>query len=130
MKVLIVDDCMVTRELLAVPLAGCATVDQAENGKAGLEMVKQALAQGEPYDLICLDLNMPQLGGHDTLREIRLLEERHATGGRATIFMITASSDPDDMVEALMTGECDDYLTKPVISKTFLALLKKHGLID
>lgn len=130
MKVLIVDDCMVTRELLAVPLAGSATVDQAENGKAGLEMVKQALAQGEPYDLICLDLNMPQMGGHDTLREIRLLEERQATGGRATIFMITASSDPDDMVEALMAGECDDYLTKPVISKTFLALLKKHGLID
>ena len=129
MKALIVDDCMITRELLAVPLANHAEIDQAENGEEALRLVAKALEQNAPYELICLDLNMPLMGGHDTLREIRELEDQQAAGARSKVFMITASSDPDDMMEALLSGECDDYLTKPVMSKTFVALLEKHGLI-
>lgn len=130
MKALLVDDCMITRELLAVALEGRAVVEHAENGREALERFGQALGASEPYDLVCLDLNMPEMGGHATLKALREAEEKAAAGSRATVFMITASSDPEDMVEALMVGGCDDYLTKPVMSKTFHAMLKKHGLID
>jgi two-component system chemotaxis response regulator CheY len=129
MKVLIVDDCMIAREMLAVTLERYAHIDQAENGTLALQMVEQALLQDAAYDLICLDLNMPGITGHDVLREIRLKEEQLAAGRRTTVFMITASSSPDDMMEALLSGSCDDFLTKPVMSTTLIELLQKHGLI-
>lgn len=129
MKVLIVDDCEIARELLAVPLEKYARIDQAENGEQAVQMVEQALGQSEPYELICLDLNMPGMSGHETLRVIRAMEDQLAADLRAIVFMITASSSPDDMMEALLSGACDDYLTKPVMHMTLVELLQKHKLI-
>ena len=128
MKALIVDDCEMTRELLSLPVMGHAVVHMAEDGEEAVAKVKQALEKEEPYSLICLDINMPKMSGHDALRSIRQLEADSGTE-RAKVFMITSSSSPDDMVEALMSGECDDYLTKPVMTNTFKELLRKHDLI-
>lgn len=130
MRALIVDDCIITRELLSVPVSAHGIVDQSDNGEEASKMVKTAIDAGEPYDLICLDINMPLVDGHETLRNIRKIESESGEVARATIFMITASSSPDDMMEALLSGSCDDYLTKPVMSKTLTALMKKHGLIS
>lgn len=129
MKALIVDDCMIARELLMVALERYARADQAEDGSQAIRMVEQALQQDTPYDLICLDLTMPGINGHETLREIRAREDQLAPGSRATVFMITASSSPDDMMEALLSGSCDDFLTKPVMNRTLMELLQKHGLV-
>lgn len=129
MKALIVDDCEIARELLLVALEKYARVEQAEDGIQAVRMVEQALAEDTPYDLICLDLNMPGISGHETLREIRSKEELSAARLRSKVFMITASSSPDDMMEALLSGFCDDYLTKPVMSRTLVELLQKHGLV-
>lgn len=129
MKALIVDDCMITREMLAVVLEQYARIDQAENGMEAIRLFEEALDRDDPYQLICLDLNMPGITGHETLREIRAREERHQNAIRSTVFMITASSSPDDMLEALLSGSCDDFLTKPVMSKTLIELLQKHTLL-
>lgn len=127
MKALIVDDCEMTRELISLPLMGHGIVDMAEDGEEAVSKVQAAINNEAPYTLICLDLNMPKMGGHEALRSIRQLE---SDGGveRSTVFMITSSSSPDDMVEALMSGDCDDYLTKPVMTNTFKELLRKHDL--
>lgn len=61
------------------------------------------------------------------LRTIRTLEDE-AGGRKAIVFMITASSSPDDMLEGLL-GSCDDYLTKPVVRHALRVLLSKHGLL-
>lgn len=57
------------------------------------------------------------------------MEDQLAADLRAIVFMITASSSPDDMMEALLSGACDDYLTKPVMHMTLVELLQKHKLI-
>ncbi len=129
MKALIVDDCEIARGLLEVALEKYARIEQAENGQQAVQMVERSLEQSMPYDLICLDLNMPGMSGHETLRAVREREEQLATDERAIVFMITASSSPDDMMEALLSGSCDDYLTKPVMHKTLIELLQKHKLI-
>jgi two-component system chemotaxis response regulator CheY len=129
MKALIVDDCQLTREMLGFSISDSAEIDYAENGEEAIGLVRQAIAKGAHYDLICLDITMPVMGGLEALRKIRGLESDNAVGS-ATIFMITASSSPDDMIEAISDGECDDYLTKPVIGKTFRELLSKHGLFS
>lgn len=127
MKALIVDDVEMNRELLAIFLEGRATVSFAENGEDALKLVESALESKTYYDLICMDIFMPGRDGHETLKEIREMESAHG-GARATVFMVTGSSSPDDMFDALMHGDCDDYLTKPLMQQSFNELLGKHGL--
>lgn len=127
MKVLIVDDVEMNRELLAVFLEGRAAVVAAGSGEEALQLAEAALGADEYFDLICMDIFMPGLDGHATLKKIREMEA--ASGGaRATVFMVTGSSSPEDMFDALMTGGCDDYLTKPLMQHSFNDLLRKHGL--
>lgn len=127
MKALIVDDVEMNRELLAIFLEGRAAMSFAENGAEAIKLVEEALESNSYFDLICMDIFMPGMDGHETLRTIRELEVAHGDV-RATVFMVTGSSSPDDMIDALMTGGCDDYLTKPLMQKSFQELLVKHGL--
>lgn len=128
MKVLIVDDCQLTREMLGFCIKSFAEIDYAGDGEEAIGMVRQAIGQGEHYDLICLDITMPVMGGLNALRKIREIEAGSA-GEKAKVFMITASSSPDDMIEAISEGDCDDYLTKPVTGNAFMELLRKHSLV-
>ncbi|BCS52702.1 response regulator [Geobacter sp. SVR] len=127
MKVLIVDDVEINRDLLASFLNGRAAVVSAASGEEALTLVEHDLAAGNPFDLICMDIGLPGISGHTALKAIREMEAGY-TGARAKVFMVTASSSPDDMLDALLVGECDDYLTKPLMRQNFLALLDKYGL--
>ncbi len=130
MKVLVVDDNPMARKVLVIPLQKYASsVDQAEDGVQAVRMVEQALSDNTPYNLVCLDIQMTEKDGIETLREIRSIENRLAENKPCIIFMITASSSPDDMMEALQSGSCDDFLTKPVLIKNLTGLMQKHGLI-
>lgn len=129
MKALIVDDVEMNRELLAVFLEGRAAVLFAESGEDALRQVEEALRSDTYFDLICMDIYMPGMGGHEALKTIREMEQMHGDS-RAIVFMVTGSSSPDDMIDALVTGGCDDYLTKPLMQVSFNGLLAKHGLAD
>lgn len=129
MKALIVDDCSMTREMVGLCINNVFHVDYAENGEEAVSRVRDAIRAGECYDLICMDITMPVMGGQEALQAIRSLEAGDG-GKRSTVFMITASSSPEDMIEAITGGDCDDYLTKPVIPHAFKELLRKHSLIS
>lgn len=127
MKALIVDDVEMNRELLAIFLEGRATSVFAESGEEALKQVEEALGAEAHFDLICMDISMPGMDGHEALRKIREAEESSGCK-RAIVFMVTGSSSPDDMFDALINGGCDDYLTKPLMQQSFSDLLVKHGL--
>jgi len=127
MKALIVDDVEMNRELLAIFLEGRATVACAESGEDALKLVESALGTDAYFDLICMDISMPGMDGHETLKKIREMEVSSGSV-RATVFMVTASSSPDDMFDALLQGGCDDFITKPLMQRSFSELLTKHGL--
>jgi len=128
MKTLIVDDCALSRQLLIICIEDYSDIDFATNGKEAINKVKQAIEQKENYNLICMDLNMPVMDGHETMQAIREMEVVSGLS-RAKLFMITASSCPDDMIKAITEGECDDYIMKPVMRKAIRKLLQKHELI-
>lgn len=127
MRSLIVDDVEMNRELLAMFLEASGDVVSAETGEEALEKVSRAFESDLYFDLICMDISMPGMDGHETLKKIREMEAAQG-GRRATVFMVTGSSCPHDMYNALVEGGCDDYLTKPLMHKTFIELLEKHGL--
>jgi two-component system chemotaxis response regulator CheY len=127
-KALIVDDCELSRQLMILCIEAYADIDLAGNGEEAIELAKQAIDKKENYNLICVDLNMPLVDGHETMQSIRKLET-DAGAEKAVFFMITSSNAPDDMIKAISLGQCNDYMMKPVMRKTFLELLKKHNLI-
>jgi two-component system chemotaxis response regulator CheY len=105
------------------------TVHIAVNGKEAVEAVRTAMDAGEPYELICLDIMMPEMDGYEALKEIRAMEEsrgiRSPDGTR--VFMTTALSGMKNVVQAF-NGSCDAYLLKPIDKAKLLERLQEFGL--
>jgi len=112
-RVLLVEDNAVSRKLAVALLekAGCRVVC-AEDGQQAVEMVGR-----EDFDLILMDLQMPNLDGLQATRRIReLLEERGAAaaapGKRLPIVAVTAHALDRERLACIEAG-MDDYLAKP-----------------
>ncbi|MHC2992873.1 transcriptional regulator [Pontibacter sp. HJ8] len=87
-------------------------VDQAYDGNFGLRLALQ-----NEYDLIILDIILPNMNGLEVCREIR----RHKSS--VSILMLTALGTTDDKITGLDAG-ADDYLTKPFEFKELLARIR------
>jgi two-component system chemotaxis response regulator CheY len=101
------------------------------DGQEGVEAVRLALKNGEPYNLICLDIMMPELDGQQTLRVIREMEEDKGilSSDGAKIIMTTALDDMKNKISAF-SGLCDGYLSKPIHKEQLLKELRKLELIS
>jgi CheY-like chemotaxis protein len=73
MKTLIVEDDFTSRLLLQEFLKSYGPTHVAVNGREAVDAVRAALEAGERYSLICLDIMMPLVDGHEALRQIRSL---------------------------------------------------------
>ena len=115
-RILIVEDDSTIRALLEMALLGSGYVDvsSAARGDEGLDLVRR-----EKPDLVLLDVMLPGLDGLAIARRIRETPELAAT----RILMLTARTEPDDIVRGLEAG-ADDYVTKPFDRKVLLARIK------
>ena len=123
--VLVVDDDEANREVLARRLGRLGfAVRQAENGRVALELMA-----GEPIDLVLLDLNMPEVDGHEVLKARR---DDPRLRDIPTI-MISASADTESVVRCIQMG-ADDHLGKPfdpvLLEARIGACLEKKRLRD
>jgi len=111
-KILIVDDAFANRQLLLEILNGVAHCDVAANGKEAIEAVNYAKDK-EPYDLILLDIAMPEVSGLEFLHILRENENKSGVelGDGIPVIMVTAHKEP--FIEAFNEG-CDDYILKPI----------------
>lgn len=75
MKSLIVEDDFTSRFVLQEFLAPYGQTHIAVNGKEPMEAVGISAKENKPYDLICLDIMMPEMDGHAVLKAIRIIEE-------------------------------------------------------
>lgn len=85
----------------------------AHDGKLGVTMMQQA-----KYDIVLLDVMLPELNGFEVLKEIR----RHFL---TPVIMLTAKDDEFDRVLGLEIG-ADDYIAKPFSSRELLARIRAH----
>jgi adenylate cyclase len=104
-RVLLVDDDRQTRLKLARDLEdGGYSVSQADGGRAALDML-----QSEPFDLVLLDLLMPEVDGYAVLAEMKADE----TMRDIPVVVVSAVESPENVEKCMQMG-AKDYLTKPV----------------
>lgn len=129
MKTLIAEDDYTSRIVLEGLLKSYGECHVAVNGAEAVEACANALTTGQPYNLICLDIMMPEMDGQTALNRIRADEERMGILSHqgAKIIMTTALDDVRNIVDSFY-GLCDGYLTKPVDGERLLALLEKLQL--
>lgn len=130
MKILIVDDDFVCRKVLVNFLKEYGECDIAANGSEAVEAFEDSLQNNEKYDLICLDIMMPEISGQDTLKKIRELELKNGiTGLNCTkIIMITALDDPEN-IKTAFREQCEGYFIKPVDKVNLVEKLEELGLV-
>lgn len=113
MRILIIEDEKDLANVLSemLELEGYHT-DIANDGEYGLDCALTSI-----YDLIILDIMLPKLDGITVLCKLRQQKISSA------VLMLTAKSQIEDKVDRLDSG-ADDYLTKPFVSKEFLARVR------
>jgi PAS domain S-box-containing protein len=117
LKLLVVEDNPVNQKLLLLILAQLGfTPDVAENGNQALEAVARA-----KYDLIFMDLHMPQMDGLEATRKIRALEM-----DQPKIIAMTADALAGDREKCLDAG-MDDYIRKPIRAMQVQSALERWG---
>jgi hypothetical protein len=131
MKVLIAEDDFASRKFMLRFFEKYGECDVTVDGKEAVEAYKMAIECGEPYDLICLDIMMPEMDGHQALRAIRKIEEESgvAEDERVKIVMTTALSETRHVTKAFENG-CTAYAGKPINQDKLEAMLKKFKLIE
>ena len=127
-RALIVDDDETSRILLCSLLESIATCQQCDNGLTALELMRSSLEQKKPYDLVFMDIRMPGLDGHKTLKKIRALEKEfsHHCPKTAKVVMTTILHDYDSIMQSF-ENKCSVYLVKPIDKTTLFEQIKRLG---
>ncbi|MHB8974068.1 MAG: response regulator [Pirellulaceae bacterium] len=118
-RILLAEDGPDNQRLIAFLLrkAG-AEVELAGNGRIALDLALAAQQAGSPFDLVLMDMQMPDMDGYEVTQKLR------SAGFEQPIIALTAHAMTEDRQKCLDAG-CDDYLSKPVDPKTFVKLLKQ-----
>jgi two-component system chemotaxis response regulator CheY len=130
LRVLVVEDDFTSRLLLHTFLSRYGECHIAVNGKEAVEAFRAAAERGQRYDLICMDILMPEMDGREAVRRMRALEEADgilSTHG-AKIVMTTTVGEIGEVIRCFREL-CDAYLIKPIDLGELLRQMKLCQLV-
>lgn len=116
-KILIVEDEFISRILLKEMLSPFGDCYEAADGHEALTAIEKSYESPEEYfDLVCLDIMLPGLNGHEILSKIRKIEKEIGVQGTDTVkvMMVSSLGDTKNIMKAMVVGKCQAYITKPV----------------
>lgn len=130
MRVLVIDDDEPTRKLLKSMVAKMGECETADSGKAALSAFKKAWQDWRPFDLIFLDILMPEMNGSQVLTKIRELEKNKGIPDKlkAKIIMVSGVSQKE-MVMACLRDGCDDFMVKPLETQLVINKVRHFGML-
>jgi len=115
LRILLVEDDVACRLLLQTFLARYGDCHVAVNGREAVDLFRTSFDRGSRYDLICMDIMMPEMDGREAVRQIRALEESRGIRSPfgSTIFMTTTVQEIREVFHCFREL-CDAYLLKPI----------------
>ncbi len=113
MKILVAEDDFIARKVLSKFLLKYGEITITENGKEALDLFRSGLQNGPKYNLVCLDIMMPKLNGHETLRAMRKAEALVAPNEQPCKIIMTTALDDSENILKSFDNQCDGYITKP-----------------
>ncbi len=130
MRILLAEDDYASRKFMDKYLSQYGDCDVMVDGEEAVNAFMMAMEDGEPYDLICLDVMMPVLDGYQVLKAIRNIEAERGIkkADRVKIIMTTALNEEKNVKKAFEL-ECEAYCGKPIDVERFDQVLGKLGLI-
>ena len=96
-----------------------AEVTVAENGQIAFDQAMAAVSQGKPFDVILMDMQMPEMDGYEATEQLR---QKGYTG---PIIALTAHAMEGDREMCIKAG-CDDYTTKPIDREKLVRLILEY----
>jgi two-component system chemotaxis response regulator CheY len=131
LRCLVVDDDELGRELLILHLQDIACCDIAINGREAVDKFANAIDE-TPYDLIFLDIVMPEMNGHEAAKAIRRLEQERGISIDKGVHIIVLSSlhTPQDIIQSYISAQSAAHLVKPVKPERLKKTLHQLGLIS
>ncbi|MEE2959431.1 MAG: response regulator [Myxococcota bacterium] len=130
LKTLVVEDDSTTATVMAELLGFYGAVSVVKSGGAALDLFRRAFESGEAFDLVCLDIMLPDMSGQSVLKVLR--EHEASIGCKdnevVRIVMTSSRTDPPAILGAFRE-QCDDYLVKPTTQAKLHQMIKKQGLV-
>lgn len=130
MKFLVVDDDFHARTVVLRHLYPYGFVDVATDGEEAIAAFQQALKDGQPYDLITMDIVMPNTDGQQALREIREIEKEWSVPEEKSVkvIMISGLDNSKEVHDAFFLGSATSYIVKPIDKKVLLDEIESLGI--
>jgi two-component system chemotaxis response regulator CheY len=130
MKTLIVEDDFTARLLLQGLLSRYGECHIAVNGREAVEAFRMASDSGAGYNLICMDILMPELDGPGAVQQIRALEEARGILSPVGVKIVMTTA-VENMKEVFRSFQqlCDAYLVKPIDMQKLVGHLTAFGLV-
>ncbi|WP_169979056.1 PAS domain S-box protein [Tautonia rosea] len=120
-RVLVVDDRPDIRSLARMFLEDAgARVETAEDGLDAIEVISQSETTGMTFDVVVIDMQMPQVDGYDAVARLR------RNGFRRPVIALTASAMRGDRERCLEAG-CSDYLPKPIDPRRLVEMVARYA---
>ncbi|MDR1047506.1 MAG: response regulator [Treponema sp.] len=121
-RILLVEDLEINREILRESLAETGIkIDEAEDGVIAVKKI--AASPPDYYNLVFMDIQMPNMDGYEATRRIRKLEREDVK--RIPIIAMTANTLREDIEKAIMSG-MNGHIAKPVDMELVMLTLKKE----
>ena len=131
MKILIAEDDFIARRILKDILSPYGDCDIVIDGDEAIQAFRLAWEENRPYDLICMDIMMPNVDGQEALKKIREMEKQRGIKAlsEVKVIMVTALGDPKTVVESFYKGGATSYIVKPINKQKLLQEVRNLGLI-
>lgn len=129
MHILIAEDDYVSRRFMTKFMSQFGECDVTVDGMEAIEVFMMSLDEGKYYDLICLDIMMPEVDGIKALKTIRKLEVQRGVPQekRAKIIMTTALNATEEIFDSFDSGS-EAYSVKPIDTDKLIDVMIRLGL--
>jgi len=122
LKILLVEDNLMNQKVVMFNLKKLdCEITPVSNGREALETFKN-----NKFDIVLMDIMLPEMNGYEITIEIRKLEELNAVTNPVTIIALTANTYENDKEKCLSIG-MNDYLSKPFSAQQLIDAIEKFS---